>query len=76
LEDSNFTKFLEGDLVEFYTEASPFLGAMARYANPGVVVKVKLHTSLGLGLKASNTVYWNDGSFTTEHDSYLRHVAN
>ena len=76
MKDVDFTKFKKGDLVDFHTEASVFAHASSRYANPGIVVDVKLQGSPpGQGLRASNLVYWNDGTFTREHDGYLRHAA-
>lgn len=75
LRDDDFTKFKKGDLVDFYTEAPLFSNASSRYANPGIVINVKLRASPpGQALCASNLVYWNDGTFTREHDTYLRHT--
>jgi hypothetical protein len=57
----------KGGLVEFYTNAWIFKGVERRYANPGVILRVKRNQR-----HPSAEVYWSDGKITTEHASYLR----
>ena len=57
-----------GDLVNFHTSAWVFKHAERRYANPGIVLRVKTDgPTLGYA-----EIMWADKKITVEHDSYLR----
>jgi len=59
-----------GDLVNFHTNAWLFKHAERRYANPGIVLRVKT----GGPALGYTEIMWADKKITVEHDSYLQLV--